>query len=266
VLIGGVVAGLLVIGGAALGLYYALKETPKLAEATKKEKEPPKPKEAPKAKEKELVLGPDGRMADEVREKVKASTVYIRTLYENKAAFGTGFFAAAPGLVVTNAHVVGGLDAKPEPIEEIQVITNSGLPDSHSYKATVLKVDKSLDLALLKVNIPAQPAPLEVIDAFTLKETQPVYIFGFPGGESIGTNISVNMSAVSSIRRDQFVSWIQIAGGMHKGNSGGPVTDVYGRVVGVARATIKDTQLNIAIPGDSVHNFFNNAGDLIPKK
>lgn len=268
VIIGAAVAGLLVLGGAALGIRYALQDKApvKTAEATKKEKDQPKPKEKEKPKEKDLVIGADGRMADEVREKVKASTVYIRTLFAKKIAFGTGFFAAAPGLVVTNAHVIGKLDEKPEPVEEIQIVTNSGLPDSRSYRAAVLKVDKKLDLALLKVSIPVQPPVLEVIDAFSLKETQPVYIFGFPGGETIGTNISVNVSQISSIRRDQSVSWIQVAGGMHKGNSGGPVTDVYGRVVGVARATIRDTQLNMAIPGDSVHNFFNNAGDLIPKK
>jgi S1-C subfamily serine protease len=51
---------------------------------------------------------------------------------------------------------------------------------------------------------------------------------------------------------------------MHPGNSGGPVTDAAGRVIGVARAGIVGTQINMAIPGDLVHSFFHNAGDLIP--
>lgn len=270
VMIGIAVLGLVLVGGAAFGIRYALKEKEpvKSVEASGKEKEPlPKPKDKEKPKGPELVTTADGKMTDSVRERVKGSTVYIRTrIDDNKLMTGTGFFTAAPGLVVTNAHVIGQTQSKIENVKLIEVVLNSGQPDSQAFQARVLKADRRLDLALLKIDMPnRQPPQLEVIDSFDLKETQPVYIFGFPGGEALGRSISVNISTISSFRRERGDSWIQVAGGMYKGNSGGPVTDVYGRVVGVCRAIIVDSPINMAIPGDVVHSFLHNAGDLVPK-
>src|SRR5947208_1604732 len=76
-----------------------------------------------------------------------------------------------------------------------------------------------------------------------LKETQTVYVFGFPFGESLGKNITVSTTSVSSLRKNEFdrVSKIQVNGGMNPGNSGGPVIDATGRVVGVAVSGILGT-------------------------
>jgi S1-C subfamily serine protease len=272
VLIGAAALGLVLLGGTVFGIIYALKdkEPAKTVETPSKGKEPAKPKE--KEKEKKLIepaLGPDGKMLDATRERVKGSTVYIRTILDQKRlGTGTGFFTAAPGYVITNAHVIGQTMEKVEKYKEIQVVIDSGLPNQRRLPATLLKADRELDLALLKVDVPAPVPPLlEVIDAYKLKETQEVYIFGFPGGESLGTNISVNISTISSVRRDgERIPWVQVAGGMHPGNSGGPVTDAAGRVIGVSRAIIVGSPINMAIPGDIVHSFLNNAGDLLPKK
>jgi len=268
VIVGAALAGLVLLGGAAAAIYFAVKEPTKTADTKSKETPAPKSKEKEKPKPAEPAVGPDGKMLDATREKIKASTVYIRTHFPgNKMASGSGFLAAGPGLVITNSHVVGQTETKIEPLESLQIVFNSGLPDSKTYPAKLLKADRTLDLALLKVDMPLGPPPLDVIDAYRLKETQEVYIFGFPGGETLGSNISVNISTISSIRREDGITpWIQVAGGMTHGNSGGPVTDAAGRVIGVARAGIRGTQINMAIPGDIVHSFFNNAGDLIPKK
>lgn len=264
---GGAAFGLLVLVGGVVAVVFAMKAPPKPTELVadvQPKQEPPKPK--PKPPEPEPETTPDGRMTDRTLERVKASTVYIRTFYADEtASSGSGFFAAAPGLVVTNAHVVGQSSRGVREVESVEVVVRSGLPDEQTFPARVLKTDPRLDLALLKVADIETPT-LEVADAFYLKETQPVYIFGFPGGENLGTNISVNTSTISSLRRDEVVPWIQVAGGMHPGNSGGPVTDAAGRVIGVARAVIVGTQINMAIPGDVVHSFFHNAGDLIPKQ
>src|SRR5207237_165794 len=50
---------------------------------------------------------------------------------------------------------------------------------------------------------------------------------------------------------------IQVNGGMHPGNSGGPVVDTRGDVVGVSVAIVKNTQINFAVPGDYVHTIVN---------
>jgi S1-C subfamily serine protease len=79
---------------------------------------------------------------------------------------------------------------------------------------------------------------------------QQLFIFGFPFGESLGKEITASSTTISSIRNNQ----IQVNGGMNPGNSGGPVVDVKGNVVGVAVAGIKDTNINFAIPADAVYD------------
>lgn len=265
---GGSLLVLLTLGLGGYAIWSATRSPTKPTETAGAPKDTPKPKDKQpeRAKLPEKVALPP-KMADATRERVKSSTVYVRTRYaDGKVGSGSGFFAAAPGLVVTNAHVVGqSPQTGVKPITGVEVVVNSGLPTSRTFPATVLKADRQLDLALLRVEGTDLPKPLVVDDGDDLKETQEVYIFGFPLGENLGTNISVNISTISSIRRDEVIPWIQVSGGMHPGNSGGPLTDTAGRVIGVARAVVAGTQINMAIPGDVVHSFFNNAGDLIPK-
>jgi hypothetical protein len=75
----------------------------------------------------------------------------------------------------------------------------------------------------------------------------------------LGKNITVSTSAVSSLRKDAdgLLEQVQVNGGMNPGNSGGPVVDAAGRVVGVAVAGIPGTQINFAVPGDKVLGLVN---------
>ena len=84
----------------------------------------------------------------------------------------------------------------------------------------------------------------------------PVYSFGFPFGQVLATSkgspaITIGRASVSSLRRDDAgeLAFVQIDGALNPGNSGGPVVDTHGRLVGVAVATIKDsTGIGLAIP------------------
>jgi hypothetical protein len=98
------------------------------------------------------------------------------------------------------------------------------------------------------------PDPLPVDTTRSLSELQEVYVFGFPFGESLGKNITINKSAVSSLRRapDGTVYQVQLNGGMNPGNSGGPVVDSRGVVIGVAVSHILYTQIAFAVPGERV--------------
>src|SRR5262249_44743110 len=104
----------------------------------------------------------------------------------------------------------------------------------------------------------ALPAPLEVRSARNLVETQRVFVFGFPLGDRLGKEITVRESSVASLRKDNGVlTKVQVHGGMDPGNSGGPVVDARGDVVGVAVSGILRTQINFAVPGDFVHVILN---------
>src|SRR5262249_22824404 len=92
--------------------------------------------------------------------------------------------------------------------------------------------------------------PLTVDTSRTLALVQKVYIFGFPFGTSLGKNITVSESSISSIRKDATgaPTQVQVNGGMHQGNSGGPVVDSRGVVVGVPVSGIRGTKLTLPAP------------------
>src|SRR5262249_20087611 len=111
------------------------------------------------------------------------------------------------------------------------------------------------DLAVLSLqgDLSRLPPPLPVASAAELTELQNVYIFGLPFGTQLGKAITVSKSSVSALRRSGGVlKQVQVNGGMNPGNSGGPVTDARGVVVGVSVAGITGTQINFAVPGDFI--------------
>ena len=190
--------------------------------------------------------------------KVKQATAYIRvTTADGQMGSGTGFFGIEPGFVFTNAHVVGMLSKSVGTPRSIEVILNSGEPKERRLIGTVMGVDRERDLALLKVSSDGQalPPPLPVDPGNNLTELQKVYVFGFPFGENLGKNITISESAVSALRLDKGeLTQVQVNGGMNPGNSGGPVVDSRGVVIGVSVSIIKGTQLNFAVPSGMVHH------------
>jgi S1-C subfamily serine protease len=191
---------------------------------------------------------------------VKSATVLLNvTQPDSETVQGSGFFAVEPNLVLTNAHVLGMLRPEGRPPQRIDVVVRSGQPDEKTLPGQVLGVDRSTDLAVLRVTGKDLPEPLRVVSAKDLTETQTVYVFGFPFGKELGKEITVSSSSVSSLRRDgsNTLPKVQVNGGMNPGNSGGPVVDPEGRVVGVAVSGIRQTQINFAVPGDYVHVILN---------
>jgi hypothetical protein len=193
--------------------------------------------------------------ADHTR-RAKKATVYIKVVLPGgEVAEGSGFFAMEPGLIVSNAHVLGMLRGQEKPTS-LEVIINSGEPDEFRAQADILGVDRRNDLCVLRVRGDAKrlPAPLPLGSTRDLVELQKVYIFGFPFGARLGKNITVSESSVSSLRKspDGRLQQIQVNGGIHPGNSGGPVLDAHGAVIGVAVAYIRGTQINFAIPADKI--------------
>lgn len=189
--------------------------------------------------------------------KVKQATVYLRvTGSDGEVGQGSGFLAVEPGIVITNAHVVGMLHSRSKPPTKLEVVIHSGETNEIRLTGKVLGVDRGTDLALISVE-GKLPAPLELGVKEELTELQKLYIFGFPFGEQLGKNITVSESSVSSLRKDAGgnLEKIQVNGGMHPGNSGGPVVNAKGQLVGVSVAGIRGTQINFAIPALAVQTF-----------
>jgi S1-C subfamily serine protease len=247
-----------------------LKPEPK-REAKAEPKPEPKPAPKPEPKPETKVEAPpapvttDGTLPREVLERVKKSTALIRVaLDDNRRASGSGFFGVVGGLILTNAHVVNMLEPNAPPPRKVEVVLNSGQPSERSLTAQVVGVDRGADLAVLRLKDANLPAPLNVHTAKELQETQQVYVCGFPLGLALGREVSIRKSSIASLRRENGeLDRIQLEGGADPGNSGGPVIDGKGNVVGVLVSGYRGTTIVMAIPGDKVHQLLSGRASKV---
>jgi S1-C subfamily serine protease len=145
---------------------------------------------------------------------------------EKVGALGSGFVVDDRGDIVTNDHVVQGAS-------RIRVGFNGGV----SYPATIVGADPSSDLAVIRVEAPkAALHPLAFEDAGGIRVGDPVYAIGNP----FGLDRTMTAGIVSATRRDiqspnglTIPNAIQTDAPINHGNSGGPLLDARGRVIGV---------------------------------
>jgi serine protease Do len=131
---------------------------------------------------------------------------------------GSGFVVSADGLIATNLHVIG--EARP-----IQVRLANG---KRCEVTAVHAFDRAQDLAVIRVDATGLK-PLDLGDSKTLKQGQAVVAFGNPRG----LTHSIVAGVVSGTREIDGRSMIQIAMPIEQGNSGGPLLDLNGRVLGI---------------------------------
>ncbi|MDA7561573.1 trypsin-like peptidase domain-containing protein [Alphaproteobacteria bacterium] len=141
------------------------------------------------------------------------------------ASSGSGFAVSSDGYVITNYHVVEGC-------EKVVVHTkDKDLP------MRVITYDPKNDLALLKGDF--RPKTVFALSNNSPELLQDVYVAGFPFGDKFSTSIKVTKGIVSSLTGlGNNFSNIQIDAALQSGNSGGPILDDFGNVVGVAVAKL----------------------------
>lgn len=149
---------------------------------------------------------------------------------------GTGFIISADGQIVTNAHVIDGADS-------VKVT----LADGSSLDGKVLGVDKTTDIALVKVDAGKDLPTVAFGDSTMLKVGQDVVAIGNP----FGLGNSVTAGIVSALGRDinsgPLDNYIQTDAAINKGNSGGPLFDTDGQVVGINTAIFSPTGGSVGI-------------------
>ncbi len=185
----------------------------------------------------------------------KASTVLIDVGGQGS---GSGFCIDPSGLIITNEHVVRGYGQG----GILTVVVDAGLKTERVIPAKVVRRDKVRDLALLSVESnPAIPS-LSLGTDESVSELSELIVLGFPFGNALakpGTNPSVtaNVVNVSALRRDEnnAIDRIQLDSNLNPGNSGGPVMNREGRIVGVVISGIVGAGINLAIPVNRLRQF-----------
>lgn len=164
----------------------------------------------------------------QIYEKVAPSTVGIQadSIFGTSGS-GTGIIMSSEGYIITNNHVIDGADI-------ITVV----LHDSTYYKAEIIGKDDVTDLAVIKIN-PEKGNPLVVAEFGDSSQTvvgEIAITIGNPGGlELQGTLTGGYISAVDRemIFDDKVMNLLQIDAAISPGNSGGPLINQYGQVIGI---------------------------------
>jgi len=168
---------------------------------------------------------------------------------------GTGFIISSDGLIITNKHVVSDENA------EYTVLTNSG----EKIPAKILARDPVQDLAILKINKSNLPY-LTLGNSDTVEIGQSVIAIGNALGEfrntvSVGiiSGLSRSIAASGGGTVEQLENVIQTDAAINLGNSGGPLLNLYGEVIGINVAMASGAQnIGFALPVNSVKKAIND--------
>jgi putative serine protease PepD len=209
------------------------------------------------------VVADDASTAKQVYDGAKDAVAYVAADTAEGQATGSGFVVSSDGLIVTNAHVVDGATRV-----QVKIGTSSG-----ARSAEVVGVDASRDLALLKVDASNLKA-LSLGDASSVSVGDATYAIGNP----YGLDHTLTTGIVSALNRQlqapdgaTITGAIQTDAALNPGNSGGPLLDGSGRVIGVnaqiASGSGGNVGIGFAIPAATVKAFLAEAkaGKLAPQ-
>jgi hypothetical protein len=203
----------------------------------------------------------------------KAATAFVEVKAAQGQGSGSAFCIHPDGWFLTNAHVAQG---------DITLVVDPTLKTQKSYPARVVRTDAEQDLALLHID-GAKGLPALVLGSDQgLEELMEVVCFGFPFGKVLDgreyPTVSVSVGSITALRHkgDQ-LERIQLDASLNPGNSGGPVLDQRGKVIGVVASgvsiverravaqrgrvigsvvsEVRGTGVNFAIPVSTVQRF-----------
>ncbi len=179
----------------------------------------------------------------------------------NEKKQGTGFLINNDGYIITNFHVV-------EDASKVKVTGIKG-DFSTSFEATVVGIDRRNDLALLRVEsklFSFSNPPYTLRDSKEVKKAERVYALGYPIESALGKEVKITDGLINSLTGfKSSISEFQISVPVQAGNSGGPLFDSNGELVGVISAKIVSNsvdQVGYAIKSDYLAFFLDQVGEI----
>jgi len=168
------------------------------------------------------------------------------TVIETSESKGTGFLFSEDGLIITNSHVINGNET-----------VNVGVPEHGLFKGNVIKDFPEIDLAVIKIDIGEATPHLKLAKNPTYQKDEFIYFIGNP----LKFNGIANKGHI--IEKLDLSNWdrsvIAIDAPIYRGNSGSPVINQVGEVIGVIFATIDDDRLGkvgLYVPIDYFHDVY----------
>jgi S1-C subfamily serine protease len=173
--------------------------------------------------------------ADSVERRAQEVTVRVRSLGCDQFGLGSGFVLPG-GVVVTNRHVVG---------QPREVTLNTW--DGRSLSAEVTGVATDSDLALLRLE-DAGDMPVAALRSDPVERGEEVFAIGYPGGGPARVSPGRVLGMVDGTVLGEPAEVIRVEVDIAQGNSGGPLVDREGLVVGVVFAIEVDAGIGLAVP------------------
>ena len=201
----------------------------------------------------------------EIFEKVSPATLSVHLMgkvtggSDTEVGAGTGFIITEDGYIVTNQHVIELAQTDPD----LYYVTVSLPGVDEDVAATIVGTDVQTDIAVLKVEYDGTLPCVTLGDSDTLQTGELVIAIG----NALGTlDDTVTVGVVSAldreIKKDGYtIDVIQTDAAINNGNSGGPLINSFGEVIGITNAkmvTSSSEGLGFAIPIDDVYNYISD--------
>ncbi len=184
-------------------------------------------------------------------ERVKDSVVVVQALVRRGTTLtsvqGSGFVNNFTGqmTIITCNHVVRNA-----------ISINVTFSNGNRYAASITGTNPNADVAVLMANAPqGEYKPLVIVDSSSLKVGSPVIVIGTPYGleGSMSTGIISATNRTITVDQVTMTNMIQTTAPLNPGNSGGPLINYEGQVVGMANAIIQESQgIGLAVPANSI--------------
>ena len=175
--------------------------------------------------------------------KTIGSIVSVKT----NVAQGTGFIITSDGYVVTNAHVLSGA-----------TFANAITIDKKTLLMTLIGYDTNLDLALLKIE--GDYSFLEFESSDNVEIGEKVIAIGNPLGLSFSVSEGI-VSAKNRLGQNNLPAYIQTDAALNPGNSGGPLINTEGKVIGINNFKIQGENLGFALESDYIISGINSIAE-----
>jgi serine protease Do len=182
-------------------------------------------------------VAPKQSIADVVEDLLPSVvTISITSKISTNQEFGSGFIVSKDGFVVTNNHVI-------DEASEISV----GLNNGEKFKAKIVSIDKRTDLAVLKIDSEKEFKFAKFGDSSKARIGDLVIVVGNPFGLGLSVSTGIVSAKGRSLNNGQIDEFIQTDAAINNGNSGGPMFNARGEIIGISTSILSPSGGNVGI-------------------